>query len=133
MRVPKTIPRLVALGGLRHGPWCPKATQAADSPGSTSIGTPARVVVEPNAHSTLVGHRATRQLIASATDADGSTRDLTRALTWVSLDPSVATVSAKGAGRSLMGNGKATIVARGGASSRRGDGRGLGDGVASSR
>jgi Protein of unknown function (DUF1553)/Protein of unknown function (DUF1549) len=84
---------------------------ADDSPGQ-AIGTPSKVVIEPN-QSTLVGQRATRQLIASATDADGSIRDLTRALTWSSLDPNVAKVSSKGQVIPL-GNGKATIVARGG-------------------
>ncbi len=85
----------------------------ADAPGDP-IGSPAKVVIEPG-HSTLVGKRATRQLIASATDADGSMRDLTRALTWTSLDPNIATVSAKGQ-VVPHANGKATIVARGGAS-----------------
>ncbi len=76
------------------------------------IGSPASVVIEP-AETTLNGQRATGQLIASATDADGSQRDLTRALEWVSLNPEIATVSAKGqvVPRS---NGTATIVARGG-------------------
>jgi hypothetical protein len=84
---------------------------AADSWGQ-SIGTPAKVAIEP-ASSTLVGHRSTRQLIASATDPDGSVRDLTRALSWSSLDPTVATVSPKGQVIPIA-NGKTTIVARGG-------------------
>ncbi len=88
----------------------------ADGP-SDPIGAPAKVAVEPG-HSTLVGKRATRQLIASATDADGSMRDLTRSLTWTSLDPKVATVSPKGQVVPVA-NGKVTIVARGGASRRR--------------
>ncbi len=83
----------------------------ADGP-SDPIGAPAKVAVEPG-HSTLVGKRATRQLIASATDADGSMRDLTRSLTWTSLDPKVATVSPKGQVVPVA-NGKVTIVARGG-------------------
>ena len=76
------------------------------------IGAPARVTVEP-ADARLVGRRATRQLIATATYADGSVRDLTRALDWVSLNPEVATVSPKGQ-VVPKGNGTATIVARGG-------------------
>ena len=76
------------------------------------IGTPTRVTVEPM-DSTLVGRRATRQLIATAAYPDGSLRDLTRALEWVSLDPSVAVVSPRGA-VTPRGNGTATIVARGG-------------------
>jgi hypothetical protein len=79
---------------------------------AATIGSPAKVVVEPG-DSTLASRRATRQLIASARYADGTTRDLTRALDWVSLDPRVATVSAKGQVVPVA-NGKATIVARGG-------------------
>jgi hypothetical protein len=104
MRFPMILAWLVVSVGL--------ALEAvADSPGQ-AIGNPSKVVIEP-ASSTLVGHRATRQLIASATDSDGSIRDLTRALTWSSLDPTVATVSPKGQ-VVPVGNGKATIVARGG-------------------
>ncbi len=108
MRVPRRITWLVfsAASALALAP-------AAGSDASVEpIGTPAKVAIEP-AHSILVGHRATRQLIASATDADGSMRDLTRALTWTSLDPAVATVSARGQ-VVPRGNGKATLVARGG-------------------
>ncbi len=50
-------------------------------------------------------------MIATATDADGSIRDVTRALEWTSLDPAVAVVSPKG--RVVpRSNGTATIVAR---------------------
>jgi hypothetical protein len=104
MRVPQIVAWLFLAACL-----APEAF--ADSPGQ-AIGTPSKVVIEPG-QSTLVGQRATRQLIASATDADGSVRDLTRALTWSSLDPGVATVSPKGQ-VIPVGNGKATIVARGG-------------------
>ena len=103
MRVPRRIRWLALWATL-----APAFEAMADDP----IGAPARVVVEP-AHSTLVGRRATRQLIASATDPDGAARDLTRALTWVSLDPAVATVSSKGQVVPVA-NGKVAIVARGG-------------------
>jgi hypothetical protein len=106
MRVPRRITWLVLSAAFGLAP-----DVMADGPGD-SIGTPAKVVIEPG-QSTLVGHRGTRQLIASATDADGSVRDLTRALAWTSLDPGVATVSAKGQ-VIPHANGKATIVARGG-------------------
>ena len=108
MRVPRRITWLVfsAASALALAP-----AAGSDAP-VEPIGTPAKVAIEP-AHSILVGHRATRQLIASATDADGSMRDLTRALTWTSLDPAVATVSARGQ-VVPRGNGKATLVARGG-------------------
>ncbi|MCA1685083.1 MAG: DUF1549 domain-containing protein, partial [Planctomycetia bacterium] len=76
------------------------------------IGAPDRVIVEPG-DARLVGRRATRQLIVTAKDADGSVRDLTRVLDWVSLNPEVATVSARG--RVVpVGNGEATVVVRGG-------------------
>jgi hypothetical protein len=76
------------------------------------IGSPASVTVEPG-DSALVGRRATRQLIATGAYADGSVRDLTRALEWVSLDPRVAVVSPKGQ-VVPRGDGSATVVARGG-------------------
>src|SRR5437763_5322614 len=83
--------------------------RGGDDP-AAAIGTPASVAIAP-ADATLRGRRATQQLIATATDADGAVRDLSRALEWVSLDPAVAVVSAKG--RVVpKGNGKATIVAR---------------------
>jgi hypothetical protein len=63
------------------------------------------------ASSTLIGRRATAQLIATARDDSGSVQDQTRSVQWVSLNPAIATVSAKG--RVVpIGNGKATIVAR---------------------
>jgi hypothetical protein len=75
-----------------------------------AIGTPKAVAIE-QAGSTLSGRRATRQLLATATYDDGTTRDLTRALEWVSLNPEVAEV--KPTGQVVpRGNGRATIVAR---------------------
>ena len=46
--------------------------------------------------STLIGRRATAQLIASARAADGSVQDQTRAVEWVSLNPEVAQITPKG-------------------------------------
>jgi hypothetical protein len=89
----------------------PSMAGAADRPAET-IGSPASVEITP-ANPTLVGRRATRQLILTGRDADGSLRDLTRLVEWVSLDPAVATVSIKGQ-VVPKGNGTATIVARGG-------------------
>jgi hypothetical protein len=61
--------------------------------------------------STLTGRRATAQLVATARGADGSVQDQTRSVEWVSSNPSVATVTAKG--RVIpKGNGTVTIVAR---------------------
>jgi len=74
------------------------------------VGSPASVAIVPS-DATLLGRRATRQLIVSATSADGTVRDLTRALEWISLDPGVATVSPRGQ-VVPRGNGTATIVAR---------------------
>lgn len=75
-----------------------------------SVESPLRVeIVAGNA--ILKGRRETSQLIASGFFADGSTRDLTRALEWTSLNPDIAEVSRKG--RVVpKGNGSATIVAR---------------------
>jgi hypothetical protein len=83
--------------------------RAEDDPGAF-VGTPASVTIEP-ADATLHGRRATRQLIVTARDADGSTRDLTRAVEWTSLKPEVATVSPKGQ-VVPHGDGAATIVGR---------------------
>lgn len=61
--------------------------------------------------STLGGRRATAQLIATSRSADGAVQDQTRAVEWVSLNPAIARVTAKG--RVIpTANGKATIVAR---------------------
>ena len=89
------------------------ATSAQAGDGKEAlIGTPGKVSVEPG-ESRLIGRRATGQLIASAAYADGTVRDLTRALDWVSLNPEIATVSARG--RVVpKANGTATVVARGG-------------------
>ncbi len=94
------------------------AAQAA-KPGSTPpedraalIGTPAQVVIEPG-DTTLIGRRATRQLMATASYPGGLVRDLTRALDWVSLNPEIATVTPKGH-VVPKANGVAVIVARGG-------------------
>jgi hypothetical protein len=76
------------------------------------LGTPAELAVEP-AQAGLAGPRATAQLLATGRDADGSVRDLTRAVEWVSLDPAIAVVTAKGQ-VIPKGNGQTTIVARGG-------------------
>ncbi len=76
------------------------------------IGTPVAVEIGPE-DPPLIGRHATRQLIVTARYGDGSLRDLTRLLTWVSLDPAVAVVSDHGQ-VSARSNGKATIVARGG-------------------
>jgi hypothetical protein len=89
--------------------WAPTAAFAAERP-SDSIGSPASVEVAPK-DSALVGRRATRQLILTARDADGSIRDLTRLVEWVSLDPAIAVVSPKGQ-VTPKANGTATIVAR---------------------
>ena len=92
------------------------------------LGTPASVAITP-AEATLSGRRATRQLIVTATDADGSMRDLTRVLEWVSLDPAIADRLAQGAGRAP---GQRHGDDRGAAGERRGqdDGQGRGDGAA---
>ena len=76
------------------------------------LGSPLKVAVEP-ADSSLIGKRATRQLLATASYPDGSIRDLTRVLTWSSLNPEIAIVTSKGQ-VIPKGEGVATIVANGG-------------------
>lgn len=74
------------------------------------VGAPASVAIEPG-EVVLRGRRATAQLIVGATYADGSARDLTRALEWSSASPEVATVSATGV-VTPAGDGLAVITAR---------------------
>ncbi len=63
------------------------------------------------AGSTLVGRRATAQLVATARSADGMVQDQTRSVEWISSNPSVAVVTSNG--RVIpKSNGTATIVAR---------------------
>ncbi|WZO95724.1 DUF1549 domain-containing protein [Isosphaeraceae bacterium EP7] len=110
---------LAWMAALTASPLAPRAHADEPKAAATSapapvavdlVGTPASTEIQP-AESSLVGRRATRQLIASGTYADGSTRDLTRALEWVSLDPAIASVSAKGR-VTPKADGVATIVAR---------------------
>jgi hypothetical protein len=58
----------------------------------------------------LVGKRATGQLVATGRDAAGRPRDLTREVTWSSLDPRVASVSTTGRVLPLE-DGTAVIIA----------------------
>jgi len=77
---------------------------------SALIGEPTSVEIGPN-DSVMVGRRASRQLIATATYADGTLRDLTRVLEWTSHDPEIAEVSRTG----LVvprGDGEVVITAR---------------------
>jgi hypothetical protein len=96
---------LIALGTSAS-----RAGEDADR--QSLIGSPTKVTIGPE-NPPLAGRRATRQLIVTGHYADGSVRDLTRALSWTSLDPQIATVSARGqlvpAGSR---NGAATVVAR---------------------
>lgn len=98
----------LALGLILLGGSCSLAADGA----ARASGTPANVTIEPK-DSTLIGRRATRQLIATAVAADGSVSDFTRVLAWSSLNPEVATVSATGQ-VVPHGDGTATIVASGG-------------------
>ena len=105
----RRTPRAFALAVLLSAST---ASLAADSP--TPLGSPGAVTIEPT-EAKLVGRRATRQLLATGNYPDGSVRDVTRALEWVSLNPEVAAVSPKGR-VTPRGNGTATLVARGGSS-----------------
>src|SRR5262249_8169358 len=87
-------------------------SRADDPQSSDTIGAPKSVAIEPG-DIPIVGRRATRQLIATGTYEAGSVRDLTRLLTWSSLDPSVATISEKAQLRPVS-NGTVTVVAKSG-------------------
>lgn len=86
---------------------------SADEDRSAAIGAPTSLAIEPGGDLTLNGRRATRQLIATASYPDGTVRDLTRAVEWVSLDPAVAEVNARGHVVPRK-DGETTIVVRGG-------------------
>ncbi len=85
----------------------PIAGQAGEP--EAALGSPSKVTIE-SVDSTMVGRRSTLQLLATGRYADGSVRDLTRALDWSSLNPEVATVSPRGQ-VVPRGDGSATIVA----------------------
>jgi hypothetical protein len=112
MQAQGTIRRILATCGLAalFIPALAAPSPARDA--SSLIGNPTALVLEP-ADPTLSGRRATRQVIATATYPDGSLRDLTRALEWVSLQPEIAVVTPRGQIQPRS-NGTATIVARGG-------------------
>ena len=98
------------LAGIRPAGSLLRADEAASAV-TPSLGT---IVVAPQ-RARLIGRRATQQLIATVRAADGSVRDATRSVEWVSLDPAVAVVTSKG--RVIpRKNGKARIVARIGSS-----------------
>ncbi len=97
---------LLALTGL----FSTVKTAAGDDAAGAQIGAPVQVTVSPE-NPPLSGKRATRQLIVTGKYADGSLRDLTRLLSWTSLDPQVAVVSERGQ-VIPKSNGTATIVAR---------------------
>ncbi|WP_165073983.1 DUF1549 domain-containing protein [Paludisphaera rhizosphaerae] len=82
----------------------------ADDPVDALIGSPTSVKIEPP-DALMVGQRANARLIVTATYADGSVRDLTRALEWSSEDQNVATVSKTGLA-TPKANGKSVITAR---------------------
>ena len=69
--------------------------RADEAPPPEVVGSPSRLAIEP-ADALLSGRRASAQLIATATDPDGSARDLSRLVRWSSLDPDVAIVDDRG-------------------------------------
>jgi hypothetical protein len=88
---------------------CGTAGQAIANEGGQAPSAGGMTIAPGN--SRMIGRRATAQLIATARDDKGSVQDVTRSVEWVSLDPAVAKISAKG--RVVpTGNGKATIVGR---------------------
>ncbi len=82
------------------------------APGVRGADEPASIAIEPG-ETTLLGRRATAQVLATGIWPDGTLRDLTRSVEWVSLDPAIASVSKQG--RVVpSGDGTTTIVARSG-------------------
>ncbi len=110
LAIRRRVARLAWLA-LMVVPVAPALAAPPDDPAAL-LGSPVSVVVEPG-DSSLVGPRATRQLIVTGKYADGSVRDLTRALRWTSLNPEIAAVSPTGQ-VTPKADGPATIVASGG-------------------
>lgn len=94
---------LVAVLGSAH------ARGSLDTP---ELGAPKEVMVEPTT-AALVGPRSTRQLVATAIDADEARRDLTRVVQWVSENPDVVRVDGHGQ-LHPVGNGSTRVIARAG-------------------
>src|SRR5262249_42413274 len=69
--------------------------RAAPNEAADLVGSPRALAIAPTSVS-LKGRRATGQLIATASYAVGTVRDLTRASAWTSLNPDVASVTANG-------------------------------------
>ena len=86
------------------------AIAEADEAVDPLIGSPTSVEIGP-ADAVLSGRRATQRLIATATYADGSVRDLTRAFDWSCGDEGIATVSKTGLVRP-KGDGQVVVTAR---------------------
>ncbi len=101
---PRVVALVIALLALPvSGPF------AADPPPAPA--SPSAVKIEGGDFH-LIGRRATRQLLATGTYADGSVRDLSRAVQWSSANPEVAIVSPRGQ-VVPRGDGSAILVARG--------------------
>ena len=93
-------------------------SRAADAVGAP-VGDGDPISISPQ-KSTLIGRRATAQLIASSRSALGGVQDQTRAVEWVSLNPEIAQITPKGQ-VAPKANGVATIVARLGSHESRAD------------
>ena len=95
-----------------HAQVTPATADAAQQ--AAVVGNPQKVAIEPE-NPTLVGRRATRQLILTGyyAEGDADVRDLTRLVTWTSLQPEVAVVNQQGVVLPVS-NGTATVVARAG-------------------
>lgn len=102
--------RLVLLGALACAATFDVPVRGAVTGQEDSIGQPTSVTILPS-DAVLQGRRATRQLIATGHYENGTLRDLTRDLEWLSLDPQIAEVNARGQ-VSPRADGEATIVAR---------------------
>lgn len=88
---------LIALLGIGHA--------EAENPGA-----PQAIIVEPSVVQ-LDGSRSTSQVLATGASIDGTLRDLTREVEWISLNPEVAEISPTGRIQP-KGEGQTTIVAR---------------------
>ena len=70
------------------------ALMAGNSPTSSAATTLVSITVSPSSLTAPVG--GSQQFTATGHFSDGSTRDLTASVTWISSAPAVATISSSG-------------------------------------
>jgi len=108
----------IAAGGLATGTGQGTSQITATSGGvagstTLTVGPPTLVSIAVTPANPSIPKGTTQQFTATGTYSDGSTRDLTNAVSWASADPSVATITSTGLGTAIQ-QGTATMSASSG-------------------